>query len=1068
MFAVIKITTAFINTKINHKMKKTLRLLGLFVLLLSMGQTVSAQDVTALWDFANGNPESLKSVTTIEGVVRNLPSTADGVELIVDATKGKVRNNNNSYQVNVGTVLKVPVKSMRDVVTVAGYSGYSHYAIGGVEATELVTEHKATKAEADAGFVEITSTDNNNYICSIQVVHVSPIQSKSIYKTDFSEWKPAAASQSETVYSWKTKYSGEDLNIAIYNTEIKNVTDSKFNAIGLPHMALMASKASDPYVTTSPLANISKVRFIHGATGSNRGWKLEAKGDGDADWVVLSSDVANPASGAEVVRDVNRTNCQLRFTNLNGSQNAYMFELEVFANVDLSATPILGTFKLNGKEYVAGEIFEDVDDTKATATLYISRNETPVSANNPLTDITADNGVLGELVYDVNDNVTVVTIPVSFGSMTKNYVLTVEQLPMIDVHYINSDGTTIGTQQVEKYSKITKFAYGENDVTVVDGKKFRGWFATSSGGRKVSVEDAVEKEMNIYAVVTTIETSESKASHFFDLRDQYFYAEDHEAFVPTGGSWHDKTHGWAFGKDNTIDILVSGNADIMLGTCLYSDDVQINVGSQTVSAKATSDGQLQTVRYEGAPGKLTIKFNGTTYLHTIAIVNEASLANGYYVVEKGNANDFITAVNIANATAGTSGYKIFLPDGVYDLGERVLTTVSGNNISIIGQSMDGTIIKNAPQVKNEGIGTTATILNTGSNLYMQDITLQNALDYYGSGAAGRAVCLQDKGAKTICKNVKMLSYQDTYYSNSNSQFYWETSEIHGTVDYLCGGGDVYYNKCLLVNESRSANGKSGSCTIAAPQTDPSNRWGYVLNGCTIETRSASFNFGRAWGGEPRLAYINTIINQPDVIDNDGTKAKRFTLAGMNVPAKSFVEYNSMSPDGTVVSPASNVCKFYKDKTVNEMETILSAEQAEAYSLDNVFKTWKPAEVAAQKEVGAVKVGDGMISWDAVDGVTTYAVFNNNEFVGMTESTVYNVSVGEADKYSVRAANARGGFGPVSGSTSGIGSAVADKSDVVETVFYNLQGVRVSGTYKGVVVKVDTMKDGRTIAEKVVR
>ena len=141
--------------------------------------------------------------------------------------------------------------------------------------------------------------------------------------------------------------------------------------------------------------------------------------------------------------------------------------------------------------------------------------------------------------------------------------------------------------------------------------------------------------------------------------------------------------------------------------------------------------------------------------------------------------------------------KIFVPNGKYDLGKTCLTKISGNNISLIGESMEGTIIVNAPDVANEGIGTTATILNTGKNTYLQDITLQNALDYYGSGAAGRAVCLQDKGANTICKNVRMLSYQDTYYSNANNAFYWETSEIHGTVDFICGGGDVFFNKCLL-------------------------------------------------------------------------------------------------------------------------------------------------------------------------------------------------------------------------------------------------------------------------------
>jgi len=1030
-----------------------------------MAVSVKAQDVTAVWDFTNSNFTTLAGAGTIQGTVVNLPSTVEGITLVADATKGKLRDNGNSVQMAVGTVLKVPVTSMRDIVTVTGFQNYSHYAINGVEATELVTEHKATLAETKAGFVEITSTDNNNYICSIKVVHVSPLQQNSLYKTDFSEWTEAAAATTASTVTWKTKYSGEDLTFTLFNTAIYNCTDSKFaNTVGVPHMSLQAAKAADPYVETSALASVSKIRFVHGATGSNRGWKLEVKGDGDADWVTLSSAVANPAGGQEVICDVNRKNCQLRFTNLNSGQNAYMFELEIFGIVDLSQAPILGTFKLNGKEYVAGEIFEDVDDSKATATIHISKNDTPVSATNPLTDVTVENGELGEITYQGDAAKTVVTIPVTFGSTTKNYELTVDLLPMIDVNYINTDGTTIGTQQIEQFSKIGELIYGEKDVTVADGKKFRGWFVSSTGGRKINAEEVVEKELDIYAVATTIETSESKASHYFDLRDQYFYAEDHEAFVPTGGKWHDKTHGWEFQAGNTIDILVSGNADIILGTCLYSAEGDITVGtSETIQAKATTDGQNQTVHYEGAPGTITITFGSQTYLHTLTIINEGSVTNGYYIVEKDNAADFITALNIANTTSGNNGYKIFLPDGTYDLGEKVLTPVTANNISIIGQSMIGTVIRNAPLVKNEGIGSTATLYNTSTNLYLQDLTLQNALDYYGSGAAGRAVCLQDKGANTICKNVRMLSYQDTYYSNKPSNFYWEDSEIHGTVDYLCGDGEVVFNRCKFVNESRSATTRNGDCTIAAPNMSSSIKWGYVMLDCNVVTNSNTFNFGRSWGGNSTLVYIRTTIEEPARL-----ATTRFTKEGMNIAAYCFKEYKTMNPDGGVISPESNIIEFTHKNGNKKYETILTDEEAAKYTIDNIYGEWAPDTKAAQITIGKVTTSNGTLSWNAVDGTTAYAIFNDGKLVAITDATTYNVTEGDANKYSVRAANGRGGFGPAAGYTSGINSTVTEGGETIATCYYNLQGARVSGSYSGVVIKVDTMKDGRHVATKIVK
>lgn len=1047
-------------------MKKQLKRSGLLCLLMFMAIGSWAQgDVTAVWDFQNRIPASLNDVA-FERNTGYVESDVEGISLYVDATNGKfnAKNRTTDVQVNEGTVVHIPVKSLKDVVTVTSYPGYHNFTLGGKAASEDVMSCKPVTADVKNGYVEFVAT-GGCYLYKFQVVHVSSMQQKSLYKTDFSEWTEAGAQTKESYVSWKTRYSSEELTFSIYNTAIKNVTDVKFaNSVGVPHMALMASKAEDPYVITSALANISQVRFVHGATGGNRGWKLEAKGDGDADWVVLSDKIADPAGGAEVVCNVNRNNCQLRFTNLNSAQNAYMFEFEVFGVVDLSSAPILGTFKLNGQEYVAGEIFEDINDTKATATIHISRNATQISESNPLTDITVENGELGAVSYTLDGTTTLVSIPVTFGSSTKVYELTVDLLPMQKVNYYNTDGTLIGSQEIEQYAKIGELIYGENDVTVAAGKKFRGWFVSSTGGRKVTEDDVIETDINIYAVATTVETADSKASHYFDLRDQYFYAEDHEAFVPNGGTWHDKTHGWVFSNGNTLDILVNGNADIILGTCAYSDNnANITIGTESVAAKSSSDGALKTIHYEGAPGKVTVSFDGTTYLHSLAIVNEASVTSGYYIVEKDNADDFLTALNIANTTSAGKGYRIFLPDGVYDLGEKVLNAVSANNVSIIGQSMDKTIIRNAPLIKNEGIGTTATIYNTGSNLYLQDLTIQNALDYYGSGAAGRAVCLQDKGANTIAKNVRMLSYQDTYYSNKASNFYWEDCEIHGTVDYLCGDGNVVFNRCTFVNESRSATSRNGDCTIAAPYMSSSIKWGYVMLDCNIVTNSVSFNFGRSWGGNSTLAYIRTTIQEP------GRLAKnRFSTGGMNVAAYSFKEYGTMDAEGNVISPESNILEFTHSSGNRKYETILTDEEAAEYTLENIYGTWAPDVTASQKVMGAVRTGNGTITWDAVDGATAYAIFNNGEFVAVTDATEYSVADGDTEGYSVRAANERGGFGPGAGGTTGIGNVVSGKGDVTGTSYYNLQGVRVNGSYDGVVIKVETMKDGSRIATKVVR
>ena len=100
-------------------------------------------------------------------------------------------------------------------------------------------------------------------------------------------------------------------------------------------------------------------------------------------------------------------------------------------------------------------------------------------------------------------------------------------------------------------------------------------------------------------------------------------------------------------------------------------------------------------------------------------------------VEKGNAKSLLDAVEQANKTNADKSAKqlfILIPNGFYDLDKTVLTRITGHNIALIGESMEGTIIQNKPDVKNEGISKTAIFQNRGTNNFFQDITLKNALD----------------------------------------------------------------------------------------------------------------------------------------------------------------------------------------------------------------------------------------------------------------------------------------------------------------------------------------------------
>lgn len=724
------------------------------------------------------------------------------------------------------------------------------------------------------------------------------------------------------------------------------------------------------------------------------------------------------------------------------------------------------------------------------ATLLISKKATLISESNPLTDITADNGTIKSTTYTTtgegNDQKTVVTIVVEANGDEATYELTVAFKPDFTLTYYNIDGTTvIGTQTVEQDAIIGSFKQeAEEKVTVADGKKFRGWAPSQEQDeKKYTTSSAFTSDAKLYAVVTDIETANTTARYDFNLQKEGFCADDHEAFCVEGnGKWHDTTHGWSFSAGDKIKILMGGKGYIKLTLCSFSTTGDITLTDPkgnmiaSVDAKASKDGFSAILQNNSTEsGAYTLTFAATAYLHGLSIVNMTEPAyakNGnWYTVKAGDTNSFLTTleiVNAANAAADAARSYIFLPNGTYDLGDKCLTQISGNNISIIGESMDNTIIVNKPAIENEGIGTTATLLNLSNNLYLQDLTLKDALDYYKTGSAGRAVCLQDRGTQTICKNVKMLSYQDTYYSNEpngKGQFYFEDSEIHGTVDYVCGGGDVYFNRVLFVNESRKEGEKNGEDVIAAPNSK--SEWGYIFKDCTIENKAKAFSLGRSWNNITRLTWLNTTVSQKDEILNDDTKYAYFTINAMgDAIANKFRLDVLKDAEGHVFSPAEKKVVFKNSGATQQKEEeniILTAEEAATYSLDAVFGDWKPEVKSAQAAAPAATLKDGTLSWTGE--AKMYLVSKDGKFYALTSEN--SLAVEGEGSFTVRAANEMGGFGRADNSTDTGIENIATSSDVLSTKIYSADGVQVSKLQRGINIVVKTMTDGSKKTNKVV-
>ena len=301
-----------------------------------------------------------------------------------------------------------------------------------------------------------------------------------------------------------------------------------------------------------------------------------------------------------------------------------------------------------------------------------------------------------------------------------------------------------------------------------------------------------------------------------------------------------------------------------------------------------------------------------------------------------NARFFIRALADANAGGNKT---IYLPNGLYDLGELTLTAIEADGVSIIGESMEGTIIRNAPDYQLESISKTATlrIANDVEGTYLQNLTIENALDYYANNN-GRAVCLWDQGTKTICKNVRLLSHQDTYYSDQPGGLkYFEDCEIHGTVDYICGDGNVYFNRCLLYCERRGNDGADYITASKAAETDK----GYVFESCTIRSECPVVSLGRSWRNAPKCVFLRTTLDMSAgaFALSDNKNQQRWTLPCMTVMPFCFGEYRTMDVKGKVISPKKNEVIFHYRGQERPMNTILTTKEAKIYTMEYVLGEW---------------------------------------------------------------------------------------------------------------------------------
>ena len=539
----------------------------------------------------------------------------------------------------------------------------------------------------------------------------------------------------------------------------------------------------------------------------------------------------------------------------------------------------------------------------------------------------------------------------------------------------------------------------------------------------------------------------------------------------------------------------------------------------TASAKATLNGQELTGAVSGKT--ITFAYKGlsyaTAYTFTLAANSVADLTDNaiesditysfttkekpavtkamydFVVPTDGSFSDALAAA--AKRTDTNKRFRIFIKQGDYKIPADENSMVTGNdgkeypsattylntpNVSIIGESNENTSITNTvPTVEwdngfgkanvLEGIGKGDVLcLKSGAvNTYFQDIKMYSSM----GDKRGRDIVLNDQSNKTICKNVNLWAYQDTYVSNNQKgRFYFEGGILRGNTDFLCGKGDVYYNNVDLL--------MCGTGYLAVPSQP--TQYGYIFKDCTIKDGSTAgingkYKLGRPWGkGTPIALFIDTKM---EVIP---TAAGWDEMSG-GYP-KRFAEYNSTTTTGTAVdlSGRKQVYDAYDAKDGNNYtnrrnETagnpVLTADEAAFYSIETVMggdDDWDPTAATEQASAPSnVKLNGTTLAWDNNDYALLWAVCKNGKVVDFTIKPTYLVDDASAT-WSVRAANEMGGLSEATAVLgTGIRNITSATAAVIKTAIYAADGTQLSNLKKGINIIVKTLTDGSKKTSKVI-
>jgi pectinesterase len=513
------------------------------------------------------------------------------------------------------------------------------------------------------------------------------------------------------------------------------------------------------------------------------------------------------------------------------------------------------------------------------------------------------------------------------------------------------------------------------------------------------------------------------------------------------GAWAGDSYTYLTGsRDNVAPTLLSQSvannaASIPVGGSIsftFDETVIVNAQTATVNGEAVTLSNNKNViglNYNHLPYNTPVTVNlsascitdtcgnafaGTSFQFTTEAKSSQAFTS---IVAKDGSGDYTSIQAAVDAANGTDRTLIYVKPGKYE--EKV--AVLKNNISLIGEDADKVIItwnecaststlQTGTGINSTGTDASYTMLIRGNDFYGENFTVRNDYDYVaGTEANKQAVALEHKdGDRHVLKNVKMYSFQDTYYPKSeNIRQYLTGCYILGGTDFIFGSGTTFIENAIIDCFP------GGQYITAASNTQ--KEFGIVLSNCTFQYADKAaigtkrqFYLGRPWKEPAKTSYINGVF-EANLIQNAGWVEWSGTENHLTAV---YSEYNSTLTDGSPMNITNRVA----------WSSQLTEKEAARYNPDNAFNygtnnVWNPLPFCTVPEAITAHHENGVLTWTSAEHAAGYIVYKNSALLAnVTGATYTDNSYTNGDTYTVVAYNAYGALGAPASATDNTGIA----------------------------------------------